>query len=158
MVVWLGCWSVIDWRDRGGSRKLVWVVYLMSVLERLEGNKLGKLSTQYLRMSAEMVHHTVRCLLIFREITALIKATRSGRVHEEVWRSSQLNNESPRSLSGAFSVACRVAILKCNVLDVREWILDLVTSRVVVDVVGDAAFLGRIEDYEVHGTLSNATP
>ena len=77
-------------------------------------------------MAAEVMYQAVRCLLIFREIPALVESSRSGRVHEEVRRSGEFNNESTWSLRSALGIARRVAILQCDILDVRKWVLDLV--------------------------------
>jgi hypothetical protein len=42
--------------------------------------------------------------------------------------------------------------------DESKRIFDLVASRVVVYVVGDAGFIGRIEDDEIHCVLTDSTP
>ena len=49
-------------------------------------------------------------------------------------------------------------MLKCDILDVREWVFDLVTGRIVVDVVGQTRFIRGIENDKVHGILSNSAP
>lgn len=42
--------------------------------------------------------------------------------------------------------------------DVGKWELDLVASRVVVDVVGDARFVRRVEDDQIHRILTHSSP
>jgi hypothetical protein len=130
----------------------------MTGLERFEGDKLCELAAQDLRVATEVMHQAVRCLLILSKVSALVKATRSRRVHEEIWWARKLDNKTTRSQRSTFSVRCWVAVVQCDILDEREWVLDLVTGRVVVDVVRNTALLGRVKDDEVHGTLTNSAP
>ena len=39
-----------------------------------------------------------------------------------------------------------------------EGVLDLVSGGVIVDVVGHAGLLWRVEDHQVHSILSDAAP
>lgn len=130
----------------------------MAVLERLEGDELGQLAAQDLGMTTEVMDKNLRSLLILGEIATLVETARARRIHEEVRRPCKLDNEATRALRGTFSIAERVSVVQCDVLDEGEGILDLVASRIVVDVVSDAALFGRVEDDEVHRALTDAAP
>ena len=69
----------------------------VSVLERLQGDKFCQLAAQHFRVTTEVVSKDLRCLLILCKVTTLVKAARARRVHEEVGRSAQLNDEASLS-------------------------------------------------------------
>ena len=129
-----------------------------SVLEGLQGYKLRKLTTENFGMSSEVVGQDLRRLLLLREVPALVEATRAGRVHEEVRRSVQFDDKTARTRWRAIGTWNVLTRLQLYALDISEWKLDLVTSRIVVDVVGKASLVGRVEDDEVHGVLTHTTP
>lgn len=100
-----------------------------------------------------MVGQEVRSLLILGEVATLEEAVgRRRRVHEEVRRPVQLNDDA----TGIRAVG--IAILQVDVLDVREGILNLVARLLVVDVVGHGALIRRVEDDEIHRVLPNTSP
>ena len=104
-----------------------WVV---SLLERLERHELRELAAEDLGVAAEAVNHAMRRLLVLGEVSDVDEAARVGRrVHEEEGRCGELDDN-------AAPVWVAVAVVKLDVLDVRERVLDLVASLVVVDVVG----------------------
>ena len=149
---------MVDGRDWCRNSKCSWVEDVVSALERLQSDQLCELAAEDLWMTAEVVNEAVGCLLVLGEVTALVEATRSRRVHEEVWRARQLNDKSTRSLCSTLSIGCRITIVQGDILDECKWVFDLVASRVVVDVVRNATLLWRVEDDEVHGTLANSPP
>lgn len=51
-----------------------------------------------------------------------------------------------------------MARIEADLPNGREGILDLVASRVVIDIVGDAGLVGRVEDDEIHGIETNTAP
>lgn len=131
---------------------LMMVVWVVTVHERVQVGKFGQLTAQNLRVPSKSVYHHPRSLLIFREISNLEEPTRSRRIHEEIWRTVQLDNEA------ALLSRVHVAVLEVDVLDVTERVLDLVSRRVIVDVVGHTRLIGRVEDDEVHGILADSAP
>jgi len=100
----------------------------------------------------------VGCLLILCKVTALVETPGVGRVHEEVGWSGQFNDEAAGSGWGSICIWSRVTSFQLNAFNVSEGKFDLVASRVVVDVVGDARFVGRVEDDQIHGVLTNTSP
>lgn len=66
------------WRRWCRSRHCVWIERVHAILEGLQRHELGKLATQDLGMTTKMMSEYLGSLLIFSEVTALIKATGSG--------------------------------------------------------------------------------
>lgn len=141
----------------GGDSKVI-VVVSQTILERLQRHQLGQLDTQDLGMASQVVHHDLACLLLLGEITALVEASGVGGIHVEEWRTVKFHHQTPRSRRSAIRPGIRVSGFQSDVLDVRERILDFVTSGIVVDIVGHAGLVGRVEDDQVHGILANAPP
>lgn len=158
MLVRLRLRTMHDGGDGGGNGERVRIEHLMAVLERVQSDELGELTAQDFGMTAEVMNENLRSLLVFGKVAALVETSGAGRVHEEVGRPRQLDDETARPLRSALGVAERIAIVQRDVLYERERILDLVPGGVVVDVVRDATFFGRVEDDEVHGTLADSTP
>ena len=128
------------------------------VLEGFQRHKFRKLTAQNFGVPSEMMGQDLRRLLLLREVSALVEATRARRVHEEVRRSVQFDDKTARPGWRAIGTRYVLTRLQLYALDVSEWKLDLVTSRIVVDVVGKASLVGRVEDDEVHSILTHATP
>lgn len=129
-----------------------------SVLEGFERDELCQLPTEDLGMTSEMVSKDLRSLLFLCEISALVETARPGRVHKKVRRSAQLNDETTRSRRGAVGTRGSLSCFQLYGLDVGEGEFDLVSSRIVVDVISNASLIGRIEDDEIHCILPDATP
>ncbi len=110
-------------------------------------------------MAAEMMHQHARRLLVLGEVATLVKPTGAGRVHEEVGRTHQLDDQAARAgLAWLRRGRHAIARVEGDVADGREGILDLVASRIVVDVVGHDGLVGRVKDDEIHGVETNTTP
>jgi hypothetical protein len=109
-------------------------------------------------MSSKVMDEHLRRLLVLGEISALVETTRPRRVHEEVRRAVKLNHQATRSWWIVVRVWARLSRFECNVLNIREWEFDLVTSRIVVDVVGDASLVRRIEYHQIHCILAYTAP
>lgn len=130
----------------------------MPVLERIQRHQLGKLPAEDFGMTSEMVNENLRCLLILCKITTLIEAARARRIHKEVRRSAELNDKAARPRRRPVVIWTGFSRFQRDVFDVGKWKFDLVSRRVVVDVVRDACLVGRIEDDEVHRILPDTSP
>lgn len=64
-------------RDGRRGRHCIDIERTVAVLERFEGDKFGQLATEDFRVTSKMMCHDLRSLLVFREVSALIEATRS---------------------------------------------------------------------------------
>ena len=109
-------------------------------------------------MSSQVVCQDLRSLLVFCKVPTLVKATGSGRVHEEVRWSVQFNDQPTRPWWRTVGARSGIARFQLYALDVRERKFDLVAGRIIVDVVSDAGLVGRVEDDEIHGVLPNSSP
>ncbi len=109
-------------------------------------------------MSAKVVCHNLRRLLFLCEISTLVEATRARRVHEEVRRPVQFDDKTTGTRRTAIGTGYGFPGFQLYAFDVCKWKFDLVTSRVVVDVVGETSLVRRIKDDEVHGVLADASP
>ena len=87
----------------------------------------------------------LRRLLVLGEISALVETTRPRRVHEEVRRAVKLDHQATRPWWVVVCVWARLSRFEGDVLNVCEWEFDLVTSRIVVDIVSDTGLVRRIE-------------
>lgn len=134
------------------------IEWVESVLERFQRDQLGKLSTEHLGMSTQMMRHDLRSLLVLGKITTLEEPTRPRRVHEEVGWPAQFNDKTTGSGRRTIGIGDRVTRFQLNAFDESKGKLDLVAGRVVVDVVCDACFVGGIEDDQVHSVLSDSAP
>lgn len=125
----------------------------MSVGKRLQGDQLCQLTAQNLGVAAEVVNVALSCLLILGEVTTLEESIRvGGRVHVEVGRSVQFNDDSTKFGAVTFR------ILEKDILDGAEVVLDLIASLIVVDIVSHGALFRRVEDDKVHRVLSHTRP
>lgn len=125
----------------------------MTVHESLQGHKLGQLAAEDLGVATQVVHHALRRLLILREVTTLEEAIRVwGRIHEEVWRSVELDDDATEFVWVA------VIVFEVNGFDGREGILNFVASLLIVDVVGHGTFVRRVKNDEVHSVLAHTRP
>ena len=156
-MIGLGRWPWDVGRDGCRDGQSAGIHGEMSILVRIQGHQLRELAVQNLGMATQVVYHDLRRLLIFREITTLMESSRPRRVHEKVGRASELHNETARVRRRAAWLVGN-PMLKGDVLDVGERELDLVSCRVVVDVIGQARFLRSVKDDEIHRVLANATP
>lgn len=152
IVIRLGCWSMADRRDRSRCRHWWMLVCHMSVHERLERTQLCELACEHLWVSTKVMHHDLRRLLILCEVSTLEKASRPRRVHEEIRRPVELYNQATR-----LAHFC-ISMLEENVFDECKGVFDFVSGLVVVDIIGHACFVGRVEDDEVHGVLAHTRP
>ena len=143
-------------RDRGrhgDGVELVERIGVVSVHEGFQRDQLGELTAQHLGVSSQVVRQDLRSLLVFCEVADLNEAIRGGsRVHEEVWRTVELDNDA------AELVRVTVRVLKEDVLDVRERVFDLVARLLVVDVVCHRTLVGRVKNDEVHRVLADSRP
>ena len=130
----------------------------MSVLERFQRDEFGQLAAKDFGMSSQVMDQHLRCLLVLGEISTLIEAARHRRVHEEVRRSVELDHQASRSRWIGVCIRAWFSGFECDVLDEGKWKFDLVTSRIVVDIVSDAGFVRGVEDDKIHRVLSNSTP
>ncbi len=130
----------------------------VSGLKRFQRDEFGELATQSIGVATQMMCVDLRRLLVLGKVPTLVEASCTGRVHEKIRRPVQLHEKTPRSWSHAVGIIRRIGVFKGNVLDVGERILDLVTSRVIVDIVGETSFVRRIEYDQIHGILSYPTP
>lgn len=73
-------------------------------------------------------------------------------------RARQFDDESTRARRRAIGVGSTLTSLQLDAFDERERKFDLVSSRVVVDVVCDAGFVRRVEDDQIHCILANSAP
>lgn len=161
-----GCGELVGLRGRSldeRRRHCRWnskgvVIVSQAVLERFQGNKLGKLNAQDLGMASQMMNHDLACLLFFSEITTLVETSRVGGIHVEVWWAVQLHHKTTRSGWCAVRAGVRISGFQSDVLNVSERILDLVTGSIVVNVVGHARLVRRVKDNQVHGVLPDASP
>ena len=154
--VWLRSGPVADGRNgsRSGNGRGV-EERIMPVLERLEQSQLGQLPAQDSWIATEVVDENLGSLLVLGEVAALVEASRSGIVHEEVGGTVELDDET----SGTHVRVPRLSILQRDILDVRKGKLNLVSGGIVVDVVSHARLLPeRIEDHEIHRILTDAPP
>lgn len=125
----------------------------VTVHEGLKGHEFGQLTAENLRVASQMVHHTLRRLLILREVTALEEAVCvRRRVHEEVWRPVQFNNDATEFVWVA------VIVLEVDGFDGRKGVLDFVARLLIVDIVGHSAFVRRVKNDEIHRILSHTRP
>ena len=84
-----------DWRNGSRSGDSTGVdPRVVSALEDIEDSQLRKLATENSWVASKVMNHDLRGLLIFSEISTLIEATRSRRVHEKVWRTIKFYDES----------------------------------------------------------------
>ena len=83
--------------NRSRGRHGVDVEGVQTVLEGFRCHELAELTAQDLRVSTKMMHEHLRCLLILREVSALIETTGSGRIHEELRRSVEFDDQTTRS-------------------------------------------------------------
>lgn len=126
---------------------------VVAVHEGIKRNQLGELTTQHLGVSSKVVNHALAGLRVFSEVSNLKEAAGlRGRVHEEVRRAVQLNDNTTKLARVSF------VVLEVDVLDVGEGVLDLVAGLLVIDVVGHGALIGGVEDDEVHHVLANSCP
>jgi len=132
------------------------VMLIVTILERLEQQEMRKLGAQLPWVSAEVVDHDSGSLLIFGEIATLKKAIRTVvGIHIEVGYTIEFHGQASWS---CYSIH-RLTILQGDVLDGREWELDLVASVFVVDIVCQTwLFANRVEDDKVHCVLSDPAP
>lgn len=130
----------------------------VSGLKRLQRDEFGELATQSIWVATQMMCVDLRRLLVLGKVPTLVETSCTGRVHEKIRGPIQLHEKTPRSWSHAVGIIRWIGIFKGNVLDVGEWILDLVSGRVIVDIVGETGFVGRIEYDQIHGILSHPTP
>ena len=100
----------------------------------------------------------LRGLLIFGEITTLVEAARAGGIHKKVGGPIEFDDQAAWPRRYAAVARTGFSRLQTDALDEGEWEFDLVARGIIVDVVCDASFVRRIEDDEVHGILSYATP
>ncbi len=145
-------------RDRRRSGHRVHFKRTVSVLESIQRNQLGKLATQNLGVSSKMMDEHLRCLLIFGEITTLIEAAGAGRIHEKVGRPVEFNDQAAGSRRDAAVARIGLSRLQTDAFDKGKGEFDLVACGIIIDVICDAGFVGRIKDDEIHGILSDATP
>lgn len=166
-VVWLGSRALDERRrHRSGHSKVVVgagavvavTIVRQPVLERLQRHKLGQLDAQNLGMTSQMMNHDLACLLLLGEIAALVETARVGRIHIEHGWVVQFHHDSTRSRRGAIGTRVGVSRLQGDVLDVGERVFDLIASRVVVDIVSHASFVGGVENHQIHGILPDAPP
>lgn len=141
------------WRHQGW----LWLL-LMSVDKGIKGGQLCKLSRQGLCLSTKDMSQVLRGLLIGSEISSWVEPARVGRIHEEVRWMIEMNYNLTLLLSWVLLAIGGIDGLQFDAADIREWVLNLVTSRVVVDVVGDALLLWRVEDNQIHAILTNTSP
>lgn len=130
----------------------------MSVLERVQRDQLGQLTTENLGGSTEVMYHDLACLLVLGKVTTFVESTLAGAVHVELWRSVQLDNECTKLLRRALGSRADISLDEINVLDPRKWIFNLVARRVIIDVISNASFFGRVENDEVHLALTDSSP
>lgn len=97
-------------------------------------------------------------LLVLGKIAALKKTSGSRVVHEEIRGSVQFNEQTAEGQAGTLGVADGVSRLEGDIFDVRKRILDLVAGGAIVDVVSDAGLVGRVEDDQIHCTLTDTAP
>lgn len=145
-------------RDWGRRWDCIHLEVAVSILERFKRNELGQLATQHFAVSSQMVDHDAGCLLVFGEVAALVETARAGRIHEEVWRPVELDDQAAGPRRKSAVVPIRLAGFQGDIFDESEGKFDLVAGRIVIDVVGQACFVGRIEDDQVHGILADAAP
>lgn len=146
-------------RHRGGHSKVAAVIAVcQTVLERFQRHKLGELHTQHLGMASQVMDHDLARLLLLGEITTLVEPPGVGRIHVEHRWAVKLHYQSTRPRWLTVRPGVGVSSLQGDVLDVCEWVFDLITSRVVVDIVCHAGLVGRVENNQVHRVLSNAPP
>jgi len=155
-VIRLTGWTVVDWRDWSGDGQ-GWVQQV-SVLESIERNELCELTTEYLGRTSKVVNEDLTCLLVLGEIRTLVESTTTRSIHVELWWAVQFDNERAHLLRSALGSSVHVSLHKVDVLDPSEWVFDLVSSGVVVDVVGDASLFWRVKDDQIHLRLSDSTP
>ena len=139
---------------RGGHGKVV----SHTILERLQRDQFGELNAKNLGMTSKMVNQDLTGLLLFGEIAALIETSRVGGVHVEKRRTVQLHDQATRPGRSTVGLRTLVTRLQSDVLDMGEGVLDLVSGGVIVDVVGHAGLLWRVENHQVHSILSDAAP
>ena len=66
------------------------------------------------------------------------------------------STRSPRGLEGRpLGSPWGLPIFQCDVFNIREWILNLISSRVIADIVSQAGFVGCIEDNQIHSILAH---
>ena len=155
-MIWLACRSMSnrrDWRRDGKSR-----IKQVSVLEGVERNELCELTTENLGRTSKVVNQNLACLLVLGEIRALVKSSTTRAIHVELWWTVQLDNERAHLLRRALGSSVHISLYKVDILDPSEGVFNLVSSRVVVDVVGDAGLLWRVKDDEIHLRLSDSSP
>ena len=84
-----------DWRHGSRSGDSTGVdPRIVSALEDIEDGQFRKLAAENSWVASKVMNHDLRGLLIFSEISTLIEATRSRRIHEKVWRMIEFNDES----------------------------------------------------------------
>jgi len=83
----------------------------------------------------------LRSLLVGSKVASWVEATRVGGIHEKVWWVVELDNNLTLLLSWILLAVWSIERLQFDAADVREWVLNLITSRVVVDVIGNALLL-----------------
>ena len=130
----------------------------VTIPKRLEGDQFRQLHRENLWMASEMMNQALRGLLILSKVSTLVESTRVRGIHEEIWRPVQLNDKSSGLWRASVGGGNSIGGFQNDVFDIRERILDFVSSRVVIDVVGHAGLLGGVEDDQVHGTLAHTAP
>jgi len=113
----------------------------MAVHKRLERDELRELTAKHLRAAPESVNQASGSLKILGEIVHLIETLGiRTRVHEEMGWPVELDNDAAGFREVAF------VILEVNALDVGEWVLNLVPSLLIVNIVGHGTLVRRVEN------------
>lgn len=95
----------------------------------------------------------LRCLLVLGKVAALEEAVRCGRrVHKKVRWPVQFDYDATQLVWVA------IIVLEVDRLDAGEWVLDLVASLFIVDVIRHGALVGRVENDQIHGILAHTRP
>ena len=105
-----------------------------------------------------MVNHDLTGLLILCEIAAFEEATTARAVHIKLGWSDEFDDKRAHALGEAVGSTRNLALDQVDILDPSKWIFDLVTRGIVIDVVGDTGLLRRVEDDQVHLTLTDSAP
>jgi len=105
-----------------------------------------------------VVNHDLTGLLVLGEVTAFVEAAAARAVHVELGWSDEFDDKRAHALGEGIGTIRDLALDQVDILDPGKWIFDLVTCRIVVDVIGDTGLFRRVEDDQIHLTLTDPAP